>query len=98
MSLFRRFRRDKEDEGGAEEPVPVDPSPAEEAPVDTSPAPVAAAPAVPEPTRIPPPLPDRPAAPSPSAPSSVDRLPKCFVCGTVLEGRTCPTCRMTWVE
>jgi hypothetical protein len=22
----------------------------------------------------------------------------CFVCGTPLEGRLCPTCKMSWVE
>jgi len=98
MSLFRRFRRDKEDEAGTEEPLPIEPSPAEGEANESTPEPIAPVPVTPEPTRIPPPLPDRPAEPSPPTSSSVARLPKCFVCGTALEGRTCPTCRMTWVE
>ena len=101
MSLFRRFRREKEDEGGTEEPSPAEPSPTTETPSETPSGPAAPTPApkTPEPTRIPPPLPDRPTEPSVSASPGSDTLPKCFVCGTPLEGgRTCPTCRMTWVE
>ncbi|MGA8710956.1 MAG: hypothetical protein WB786_06985 [Thermoplasmata archaeon] len=100
MSLFRRFRRDKEGEGGTEEPLPDESPPPTEPPTESIPEPVAPAPTptTPEPTRIPPPLPDRPTEPSVSALPASDRLPKCFVCGTPLEGRTCLTCRMTWVE
>jgi hypothetical protein len=46
----------------------------------------------------PPPLPER----GPVHPREGARPPgadgSCFVCGTVLEGRYCSVCRMTWVE
>ena len=105
MSLFRRFRRDKEEAPETAEPSPSEPAPTAEEPVESPSAPVVETPApakpaseAPGPGRIPPPLPDRPSEPSASAAPPLDARSKCFVCGTSLEGRTCPTCRMTWVE
>jgi hypothetical protein len=105
MLLFRRFRREKEEPPETSEAVPTEPAPAAEEPLDIAPTPVETSPKsgtsdpeVSGPARIPPPLPDRPAEPSPSAAPVLDARSKCFVCGTPLEGRTCPTCRMTWVE
>jgi len=105
MALFRRFRREKEEAPETEEPSPTEPAPDTEAPAETPsvPAveespPVKTVPEVPGPGRIPPPLPDRPTEPSAPAAAPLDARSKCFVCGTPLEGRTCPTCRMTWVE
>jgi len=114
MSLFRRFRREKEAEPAEkpkEEAEPVEepkeqakPSPVEEkAPVVVPP--VLAEPSPPVRTEAssaslaPPPLPDRPIPPpSPPISSGTDALSKCFICGTPLSGKTCPTCHMTWVE
>jgi hypothetical protein len=102
MGLFRRFRRDKDAATETEKPAGTEPdNPSEEstpvAPVSPN-VPPATAPATAGPARIPPPLPDRPAESSASAPLSSEALTKCFVCGTPLDGQTCPTCRMTWVE
>jgi len=51
-----------------------------------------------EPPAGPPPLPEK--APAESSQLVTERGPfgVCFVCGTPLEGRLCPTCRMSWVE
>jgi len=107
MSLFRRFRREKESEPTTE-PSESDENPSPEVEATPEPAeptvpagetPSEPTPPMPSGPQIPPPLPDRPAAPVPplSVPSP-DALSKCFICGSVLTGRTCPTCRMTWVE
>jgi len=102
MSLFRRFRRDKEDAPEPEKAAPEEPSPSSEENPSTSimavePA-TAPSPATAPAARIPPPLPDRPAETKSPAALLLDARAKCFVCGTPLDGHTCPTCRMTWVE
>jgi len=53
---------------------------------------------MPAPPAGPPPLPEK--APAESSQLVTERGPfgVCFVCGTPLEGRLCPTCRMSWVE
>lgn len=97
MPLFRRKRTEE----AASEPVPAAPPRAprfggrgRRAP-STSPLASPAAPV--EAGASPPPLPKPLVAP----PTSLDTRPdysECFVCGSTLEGKTCRTCRMTWVE
>jgi fused signal recognition particle receptor len=79
------------------------PAPAE-VPFAAAAAPLAAPPAVappPDPVgrpAAPPPLPHPAAAPTAAAHSQAAPFSLCFVCGGPLEGKHCPTCRMTWVE
>jgi hypothetical protein len=72
--------------GEPDSPVPARPEPVPDGP----------APEIPLPSRPPLPLADadagRPAHRPLSAPT------RCFLCGTEMNGSTCPTCRMTWNE
>jgi type IV secretory pathway VirB10-like protein len=103
MSLFRR-RRDKEDDGP--EPASAESAggtPAESPgqpplPAVTAKAPAPEAPLPPPPASGPPPLPDRAPTPPVAEAAERSRYGICFVCGTPLEGRSCPTCKMSWVE
>jgi hypothetical protein len=95
----------------ANRPTPVEESPPDasgpafERPEEpATAAPIAPTPA-PEPVRSPgrsasppPPLPRPEAVSTVAAPSHAAPLSLCFVCGGPLEGKHCPTCRMTWVE
>lgn len=101
MSLFRRFRKEKEDEPEAQPPDPAESTTPVKEPVreiPASPAAASPAPTDPGPARVPPPLPDRPTGPPATASPGPDPFSKCFVCGTPLVDHNCPTCRMTWVE
>ncbi len=100
MPLFRRKRGTPGEESPTGAPVAPE-SPARSgrrarsptASVAIPPAPVASPVAAP----TPPPLPVPPAPPAASLDASPD-YSECFVCGTTLEGKTCPKCQMTWVE
>jgi hypothetical protein len=113
MLLFRRTRKEKEEpkvEGGKPPgKAPSPPSPAapkvesKPVPLTVAPAPAlrvsAPAPAPPVVTAAPPPrLPEK--TPVVSVRPRAERGPfgVCFVCGSVLEGRMCPTCRIAWLE
>lgn len=90
MPLFRRKRETKDD--GPAGPVDRGAAPSRDA-GPSSGAPAARAGG----SAGPPPLP----APSAAAPASLQPRPdysECFVCGSNLEGKTCPKCRMTWIE
>ncbi len=98
MPLFRRKQQGKEEP--ASEPRTGSPASGRSrrtgGPKAPSAGPVAAtvSPAV---TAAPPPL---PAPPPPLAPTleTPPDYSECFVCGSNLEGKTCPKCRMTWTE
>ncbi len=102
MPIFRR-KRDAKDE---EEPGPSPGTPAEprkragragsrarENAALPPPPPPPSAPAAAAPPPLPPPRP-----PPPATLVLRPDYSECFVCGTTLVGKTCPKCRMTWVE
>jgi hypothetical protein len=72
----------------APEPIPT------VSPTVPAPAPVAP----PAPTGPPPPLPRAEAPTAVARPVTPVPFSLCFVCGTPLEGKHCPKCKMTWVE
>jgi hypothetical protein len=103
-SLFRRFRKEKDEPGPEKEPsteFPATGAPPADVTSSEPTVPPASSPSVVETPTPYPPVADlslrlAPISVAPASdPSSVVR---CFLCGTAMEGEFCPKCRMTWKD